>query len=157
VNLDTQFAQLIKVVGDTKLTFYSLELTVSDSVQGICGPRIVPVNGTAVSDGWELSAPISELFTNGRESKDDVEVFSANLNEVSKDLVSVVAHVFSPSSGANLFANSGLVFWWEQLWHLTRVNQVVDILEEALLDNLSIREQEANLFIVSTSCSKQGT
>jgi hypothetical protein len=80
-----------------------------------------------------------------------VEVLSADVDEVLVDHVTIVAHLRLLGPFADLFADLHLVFRGEETRNLSGVDQVVDVLEEAFLDNLSVREQEADLLVVAAS------
>jgi hypothetical protein len=73
------------------LSLLSGVLTVSYGVKGFCWPWVVPIHCAAVDDTWELSASVSELITDWGESETNMEVFSADLNEVVVNLISAVS------------------------------------------------------------------
>jgi len=130
------------VLCDSELRLHGLVLTVGHRVESLPWPRVVPVDGAAVDDARELPASISELISDRREGKDDVEVLSADLDEVGVDLVSVVSTIRFPGSGSHIIEDGDLLLWWEQVGDLTTVQQVVDVLQEGLLHDLGIGEQE---------------
>jgi hypothetical protein len=88
--LDRCLAQDVEVLSDAKPILVSLVLTVSYRVESLCRPWVVPVDSAAVDDARELPASVSELVTDGGERKHNMQVLSADLHEVSVDLVSAV-------------------------------------------------------------------
>jgi hypothetical protein len=135
---------------DAQSGLLSLILSVSDRVECLTWPWIVPIDRAAVDDTGELSAPVSELVTNGRECKSNMKVFSAYLHKVSVNLVSVVSLFGLSSSLAHLVAYSNLLLRREEVGNLTAIEQVVNIFQEGLLDNLSIREQEYLWLVINS-------
>jgi hypothetical protein len=79
------------MLSNTKLGLLSGVLTVSYGVKGFCWPWVVPIHCAAVDDTWELSASVSELITDWGESETNMEVFSADLNEIVINLISAVS------------------------------------------------------------------
>lgn len=63
---------------NTKGSFVLAIGSVSHRVEGFLWPGIVPIDGTAVDDGWELSTSVSELLSDWREGKNNMQVLSAN-------------------------------------------------------------------------------
>ena len=148
MNLDTQFAQLIKVVGDTKLTFYSLELTVSDSVQGICGPRIVPVNGTAVHQRREVAQPVAEGVAQRAHAEANVQV-SAYAREVAREDVELGRWQTLPLAvGATRRDDRVLVLDGVEVGHIAGVEDVVQVFNHGLVDHLRVRLDVSSILSV---------
>jgi len=135
---------------DAQSGLLSLILSVGDRIEGLTWPWVVPIDRAAVDDTGELSAPVSELVTNRRECKSNVKVFSAYLHKVGINLVSVVSLFGLSGSWAHLVAYSNLFLWREEVGNLTTIEQVVDIFQEGLLDNLSIRKQEYLWLVINS-------
>ena len=127
---------------DSELRLNGLVLTVGHRVESLSWPRVVPVHCAAVDDARELPASISELISDRREGKDDVEVLSADLDEIGVDLVSVVSAVRFAGSVSHVIEDGDLLVGWEQVGDLTTVQEVVDVLEEGLPHDLGVGEQE---------------
>jgi len=67
-----------------------------------------------------------------------MEILSADLYKVSIDLISVIARFGFSSSVTDFIADGDFLISWEEIWNLTTVEQVVDILKEGFLNELSI-------------------
>lgn len=111
-----------------------------DRVKSLTWPWIIPINCTTVDDTWELSTSVPELDTDWRESQNDVQVFSTDLDEVSVNLISAVTLFGFSGSGGHLIANGDLLICWEQVRDFTTIKKIVDIFKECFSNNLSVRE-----------------
>jgi hypothetical protein len=127
---------------NTKLSFVSGQLSLCDRIQSLLRPWVIPIDGAAVNDTWELSASISKLIANWGECESNMEIFSADTHKVVVDLISVITLFSFSSSVTNFIANSNFLISWEEIWNLTTVKQVVDILKERFFNNLCVREQK---------------
>lgn len=81
----------------------------SHVVEGFSRPEVVPVHGAAVDDGGELSATLSELFSDGGESQHNVETFSALGNKVVELGVSAVSLSSFTSASLDILTDRGLL------------------------------------------------
>ena len=156
MDLDGSLAQDIEMLSNAELGLLSSVLTVSYGVKGFCWPWVIPIHSAAVDDTWELSASVSELVTDWGESKADVEVLSADLDEVVVNLISAVTAVGFLCSLGHVIANGNLFIDWEQVWNLTTIKKVVNVFKERFFDDLGIREQEY-LWLVVDSRSLEET
>lgn len=113
-------------------------------LEGIWWPFREPIDGRAVDDGWEISDSVSERGTNRREAKDNVKVLLASFQEIRKELSrgSLWASLFFLGWTSHQLTDIGLLISWENVGHLTSVENIVDILKETFLLDLSIGEKE---------------
>jgi hypothetical protein len=110
----------------------------SHGVEGFRGPGVVPIYRAAIYNRRELATPVSELVSYWGEGKDDVHIFSAQLYEVCVDLVPIFPNLSLPGAGCQLIAYLGFLFCWEQVWHFTTVEEVINIFQEGFLDDLGV-------------------
>jgi len=155
VDLDGSLAQDIEMLSNTKLGLLSGVLTVSYGVKGFRWPWVVPVHSAAVDDTWELSASVSELVTDWGESQTNVQVLSALLNEEVVNLISAITLFGLLCLLGHLIANGNLLVGWEQVWNLTTIEKVVDILKEGFFDDLSVGEQEDLGLVIDSRSSEE--
>lgn len=121
-----------------------------DGVEGFGGPGVVPVDGAAVDDGGELAAAVTELLAYGGEGEDDVEVFTAELDEITKNLVSILSNLGLSSLSCQLIADLCLFLRWEQIGHFSTIQQIIDVFQERFPHDLSIREKENLRFTLNS-------
>jgi hypothetical protein len=74
-----------------------------------------------------LSASVSELISDRRECKNDMEVFSTELNEIVILLISVVK---TSSSSFDFVTNLNLFIRREKIGNFTTVKKIVDVFQE---------------------------
>jgi len=140
MDLDGHLAEVIKLLSNAKLLLLGGVLTVSDRVEGLTWPWVVPVDGAAVDDTWELTAPVSELVSDWRKGENDMEVLSTDLHEEVVDLFTAVSHISLLGALAHFVADSELLVDGVQIGDLTSVEKVIDVFQEGLLDDLRVRE-----------------
>lgn len=113
--------------------------------QCLLWPWKEPINGALAEEGRELSKPISELLSDRRETKANVEIIPDSIDEI------VVKFAGSRISSFELFdvvvsgiSQEGLsLIFGEESWNLTCRQDHVNIFKECLLFNFSICEDEA--------------
>jgi len=113
VDLDGDVAQVVQVLGDAKLGLIGRVLTMRDRIESITWPWIIPIDCAAVDNTWELTASVTELITDRRESQHDVKILSANLHKECVNLVPTVALSNLSCLGGKLIANCNLLIRWE--------------------------------------------
>ena len=64
MDLDRNVAKVVDVLGDAKLGFIGLVLTMRHRVERITWPRVIPIDCAAVDDTRELTASVPELVSN---------------------------------------------------------------------------------------------
>jgi hypothetical protein len=72
VDFYAALAEHIKMLSNSKLSLISRQLSLCDGVQSLSRPWVIPIDGAAVNNTWELTASITELITNWRESQNNV-------------------------------------------------------------------------------------
>ena len=138
VEMDGGLRQYFEVVTDLQAVSLLFVLAVGDRVQGVLGPRIVPINCGAVDYRWELSASISEALSDRRESEHNVQSFTTQLYEVGVDGFSSLSNTIGLGFVLKLVIDGLFFFRCEQVWNLTRVKKIVDVFKEGLLHDLSV-------------------
>mmetsp|Transcript_49832 Transcript_49832/g.161159 ORF Transcript_49832/g.161159 Transcript_49832/m.161159 type:complete len:354 (+) Transcript_49832:4318-5379(+) len=110
--------------------------------EGLIGPWIEPIDGGAINDGGELPATSAKAFADGRESQHDVQVLSNQLHEM------------LPNDSSGFHLSGGLrersrvaddlldLVGGKQVRNLSSVQNVVDVLQKALLHDLGVGEEE---------------
>ena len=81
----------------------------SHVVEGFSRPEVIPVHGAAVNDGGELSATLSELFSNRGEGQHNVETLSALGDKVIELGVSAVTLSCFTSASLDILTDGGLL------------------------------------------------
>jgi len=83
-----------------------------------------------------------------------MQTFTALRDEVRVNFVSVLTFSDGTGTVCQLITNVDLLIHWEQVGNLTRVEQVVDVFEEALINDLGIREKELDSLFVDTALAQ---
>mmetsp|Transcript_49837 Transcript_49837/g.161249 ORF Transcript_49837/g.161249 Transcript_49837/m.161249 type:complete len:205 (+) Transcript_49837:4569-5183(+) len=124
-----------------------------DSNQGITGPRGVPIDGAAIHQRWELPNACAPAIADGRKAHDNRDQCLTLLDEEGIELCrcSIRSFALVPGGVANHLAHCNLFVRREQIWNLTGVQEVVDVLHKALLLDLRVAEQEHGLLAIPTS------
>lgn len=160
-NFVDHFVHLAHV--DHQLAFdcrFALDLKLSEEFrrhinERLLGPWEDPVNCALVEERWELLCTLSELVTDGRESKDHVEVVLDSSDEVVPE--SEGARVFALLSNfphVEGLAHQGydiFVFFGQKTWDFSSGEMGVDGFEEGLLLDLCIGHQESDWSALWTS------
>ena len=86
-----------------------------------------------------------------------MKVGLASFEEVGKKFLrrSIRASLLLFGRSSNKFTNIRLLIGWEDIWNFTCVENIVDILEEAFLLDLSISEEECCWVTFATHLSHQ--
>lgn len=135
----------------TKVNIGAGNLTATDTEQGLLGPLREPIDSCASDKGGETTDTGSENLTEGRHSDNHMNV-TLNSAQV------LLEHVHLGDGDLLLHAElltdlkDGVhVFKLVEIWHVTTVKDVVDILKLLLLDDLSINKQEGGGLVIATS------
>mmetsp|Transcript_33594 Transcript_33594/g.89014 ORF Transcript_33594/g.89014 Transcript_33594/m.89014 type:complete len:257 (+) Transcript_33594:826-1596(+) len=121
---------------------HALQLTTGDAEQGLVGPGQEPVDGAAVHEGREHAHAHAQRRADGRHCEDYVEIIADRLDEVRPHRVlGLAAAVFLGPRPRVADDAVGLV-GREEVGHLARVEDVVEVLEERLVDDLGVVDEE---------------
>ena len=137
----------------TDLRVLVLDLEVAHEVardvgERLLGPRQEPVDGAAVDERGELLRARAELVADGREAEDEVQVGAHAVDEEGPQLV--LRRVLAPWRRATWRTRRRLavdgvdLVAREEVGQLARVEEDVDVLEEALLLDLLVGEDEGD-------------
>mmetsp|Transcript_36696 Transcript_36696/g.116794 ORF Transcript_36696/g.116794 Transcript_36696/m.116794 type:complete len:681 (+) Transcript_36696:3332-5374(+) len=127
-----------------------LEVALGHREQRVPRPLIEPVDGAAVDERGEHAAAHAEGVADGRHGEDDVQVLADELHKVRVDSVAALRLARRLGEWAHLVEDLRHVFFRHHVWHLTSVEQIVDVLHERLLHNLSVREEEHRRLVFAT-------
>lgn len=86
-----------------------------------------------------------------------MEAVLTSLQEICKQLSrrSILTPAFLLGRASYIFTKIGFFVCWENIWYFTGIQNIVDILQEALLLDLSISEQESCLLAFCTDLSHE--
>lgn len=103
-----------------------------------------------------MTASITQFLADGTESQDDVQVLSGLLVEQFHQVLTSVDDLLLLLGGkySHLAQNLFVILRTPHVGHLSSIEDIVEILQETLLDNLSVREHESNWFVLA-SCLQQ--
>jgi hypothetical protein len=121
------FSKLSDTFFDVKSVSVFGVSTSGHRVEGLSRPEVIPIHSTAVDNGRELSASLSELFSDGRESQNNMKPFSALSDKVVELGISAITLAGFTSTGFDVFADGSLLISREQIRDFTRVQQVVNV------------------------------
>lgn len=146
----------------TGLSHFVIEVDVGEellcyTLQGIFWPLREPVDGGTVDQTWEVSDAISKGVADRTEAHHNVKVSLATLNKVRKELLwgTFWASALLLGNVTHRVAHVNLLICREDVGHLTRVQDVVDVLEEALLLDTVVSEDERVDVTFTTDLSEQ--
>lgn len=131
------------------------DLSTAYTKQGFLGPFREPVDGTAVDQGWEHPQSGPEDLSKWTHGNDHVNV-SLHLAKVALEHVhlrdlKILLHTEQLSDLEDRLKVLILI----EIWHITRVEDVVNILKHLLVHNLSVDEEEGGGLVLD-SCLHQG-
>ena len=117
-----------------------LEESGRDGVERVGGPGAEPVDGAAVDERREHAQPRAEGVADGRHGEADVQQRAAAGDEVGKQRRgrAVALGAFLARDVAHLIADLRLLVVGEEVGHLARVEQAVDVLQVGLLLDLGV-------------------
>jgi len=113
-------------------------------------PSSEPIEGTAVNQGWELTASHSQGFSDWGHAQADMEVLSHSADEKSSDVVKRVHDLLLIANWSKSIVDFLLVFWKHEIWNFSCVKKIVEVLNEALTDDLSISHDERDSISLNT-------
>ena len=151
--LDHLDARVTNVIGQRNLAEESLRYT----LQGILGPFGEPIDRGAVDETREVPASVPECIANRTEANNQVQTLLASLDKEGKQLLgsslwtSVLFLCRCPDRVLDLCFLVGR----EDVRYLASVEDVVDVLKEALLFHTVVSEYEASGFASAAHVSHE--
>ena len=115
-----------------------------DRVERVRGPRPEPIDRAAVDQRWEHAQARAEGVADGRHGEAHVEHRAATVDKVREERggCAITVEPLVASCLAHLVGNLRLLAVLEEVGHLARIEQAVDVLEVRLLLDLGVGEQE---------------
>ena len=111
-----------------------LEEDLRHAVHGLVAPLVIPVDGAAVDEGGVHATALPEQATGGAHGEHDVQLAVHALQEELVDGHARVGHLGLRRRPLQVDGDAVQLLVVEQVGHFARVQDAVDVLEEALLE-----------------------
>ena len=117
-------------------------------------PYLEPIDCATIDEGWKLADTIAKSISYWAHRKHDMHLFANSLDEEVEQSNRTAIRLFSlfslPVDLSHFLAYFLLLVGRKEVWHLSRIQQVIDIFKECFLFDLwnAINEQ--------THCLKEG-
>ena len=119
-----------------------LEELLGDALERLDGPPVVPVDGAAVDERREHAAAHAERGADGRHREYDVQVLARAVHKEFLQIILGLGDLAILGERAHSVGDLLPLIVREEVGHLARVEDVVDVLDEGLLDDLCVGEEE---------------
>ena len=134
-----------------------LHLFHGNLAERVRGPLGEPIDRAAVDETREHPTPLAETLADWRHAEHDVQIPDNPAQKVRVQLVlGVCLDAVLLGAGADVLAHATELILGEQVRHLARGEDVVDILEERLDDDLRLVEKEHRGLIRDARLLEQG-
>ena len=127
------------------------EESTGDGDERLVRPRLEPVDDGAVDERGEVPRADPELVTDGREAEAHVQVLPHLVQEEIPQVLRRVQDASLLHLLAHVVAHLLLLLVGHQVRDVSRAQQVVDVHEEALLDDLAVGHQERHRLALGAS------